>query len=177
MKKVLLGALLLVLIVAVSYIKTYREHDRSKLFYDRGVEQAGASLDSTRRAADSLQMALAQKDVAYGDSLVRKDQAYQLAIDSLEKVVGEQEGQLKSLTTSAKPTAALVKTKTPTTAALSKHEKILKYYKDRYAQLPKDLSEYERRIAINEIREETSQKFEISLEELKKIRTKYKLTY
>ncbi|MEW6412947.1 MAG: hypothetical protein AB1483_10830 [Candidatus Zixiibacteriota bacterium] len=177
MKKILIAAVLLVLIVALSYVKTYREHDRSMAFYNKGTAQAGISLDSARQVADSLQMALAEKDVVYADSLTRKDQAYRSTVDSLENLVDETQNQLEAAKAVAKPAATLVKTSAPTTKTLTMHEKILQYYKDRYAQLPKDLSAYERRIAINEIREETSLKFNISLEELKKIRTEYKLTY
>ncbi|MEA1980558.1 MAG: hypothetical protein U9N54_06255, partial [candidate division Zixibacteria bacterium] len=59
----------------------------------------------------------------------------------------------------------------------TKHQQILTYYKDRFKKLPADLSNYERRISLNEIKEETAQKFEISLVELKNIRAKYKLKY
>ena len=44
-------------------------------------------------------------------------------------------------------------------------------------KITKDLSEYEHRIAVNEIREETAAKFSITVTELNKIRNKYKLSY
>jgi len=116
--------------------------------------------------------------VAFADSLVKKDISYQSRIDSLEGVVDKQQKQISSLAskTTAKPAATISKT-TSAKTTLSKHEKILTYYKKRFTNLPKDLSDYEKRIAVKEIREETSLKFSISLQELKQIREKYKLTY
>jgi len=56
-------------------------------------------------------------------------------------------------------------------------EQILSYYKKRYRALPKDLSPYEKRVALAEIRDETAQKFSIPLSELDEIRTDNELDY
>jgi G3E family GTPase len=176
MKKILLIVLLLVLVVAVSYIKTVREHQRSEAFYDDGKMAAARDVDAYQKETDSLKKATAEQQLAFADSLVQKDTRHRSEVDSLENVVDQLEQKVNTLSQDKSSTTATV-TKKPTTKTLSKHEKILDYYKRRFANLPKDLSEYEKRIAINEIREETSQKFSISLSELKKIREKYKLTY
>lgn len=175
MKKILLVILLLVLIVGLSYIKTLREHERSKTLFEEGKMTAARELDASQKEADSLKKASAEQQLAFADSLVQKDSRHRSEVDSLENLVDKLETRVTTLS-QTKPATASV-TKAPATKTLSQHEKILEYYKRRFANLPKDLSEYEKRIAINEIREETSQKFSITLAELKKIREKYKLTY
>lgn len=175
MKKILLILLLLVLVVAVSYIKTVREHDRSEAFYEDGKMDAARDMDAYQREADSLKKLTAEQQLAFADSLVQKDVRHRSELDSIENVVDDLETKVNTLSQNATETASV--TKVPATNTLSQHDKILNYYKRRFANLPKDLSEYERRIAINEIREETSQKFSISLAELKKIREEHKLTY
>jgi hypothetical protein len=175
MKKVLLVLLLLVLIVAVSYIKTIREHQRSEAYFDEGKMEAARDADKNLKEADSLRLAMAKQQLALSDSLFNKDVAYRSIIDSLENVVDQQQETISSKSAEVTPTIQRAKQSSETT--VSKHEQIVKYYKRRFASLPKDLSDYEKRIAINEIREETSQKFAISLQELKKIREKYKLAY
>ena len=47
----------------------------------------------------------------------------------------------------------------------------------RYRNLPKDLTAYERRVALSEIREESADKFRITVAELNRIRKANKLTY
>ncbi len=178
MKKIILAAVILVLIVGLSYIKTLRDYDRSRAYYQDGKADAVQELDEYKNEADSLKFAVGEQQVAFADSLVRKDISYQSRIDSLEGVVDQQQNQISTLAakTETKPAAAISKTTSPK-PTLSKHEQILKYYKKRYTNLPKDLSDYEKRIAINEIREETSLKFSISLQELKKIRETNRLAY
>lgn len=176
MKKVLLIILLLVLIVAVSYIKTVREHQRSETYYENGKMEAARDLDAYQQEADSLKKLSAQQQLAFADSLVQKDTRYRFEVDSLQNLVDTLEKNISTLSEAKTAANASVEKTTPT-KPLSKHEQILNYYKRRYANLPKDLSEYEKRIAVNEIREETSLKFSISLAELKKIREDFKLTY
>ncbi|MEE8575903.1 MAG: hypothetical protein V3T31_01490, partial [candidate division Zixibacteria bacterium] len=51
---------------------------------------------------------------------------------------------------------------------------ILTYYRGRCDELPKDLSAYEKRIALAEIREDTAEKFKITLDDLTTLREKNK---
>ena len=178
MKKIILAAVVLILIIGLSYIKTLRDYDRSRAFYNGGKADAAQELDDYKIEADSLKLAVGELQVVFADSLVKKDISYQSHIDSLEGVVDKQHEQISSLAAKATIRPATTSIKTASTKpTISKHEQILTYYKKRYTNLPKDLSDYEKRIAINEIREETSLKYSISLQELKKIREKYKLTY
>lgn len=176
MKKILLAVLLLALVVAVSYVKTWREHQRGQEFYDRGRSESIEALDEYQKETDSLKTALTETRLATADSLTKKEIAHRVEVDSLQNLVDEQSQAIEKLSAQAS---------SPTTASqeasarkpLSKHEQIITYYKKRYAALPKDLSNYEKRIALSEIREETSQRFSISLKELSEIRKKYKLAY
>ncbi|UCD63343.1 MAG: hypothetical protein JSW34_11425 [Candidatus Zixiibacteriota bacterium] len=175
MKKILLAVLLLALVVVVSYLKTWREHERSRQYFDQGKTESLQQLTRYQKESDSLQAALAETRLAAADSLTSKDKAYRSSMDSLQDIIDEQSAELSKLSSNQGGRAG-VKTSS-SGKPLSKHEQIISYYKKRYANLPRDLSDYERRIALNEIREETSQKFSISLEELKEIRNKFQLRY
>jgi len=174
MKKVLLVVLLLMLIGAVSYLKTAREHSLREEQFTEGFKEGVQTQDRNAREADSLKTVMVEQQRTFTDSLVTMEKTHRAQVDSLAGIIDDKDETLNSLT-SNKTTAQ--KVDPASNGVISKHEEILRYYKKRFAELPNDLSEYEKRIAANEIREETSQKFAISLGELKEIRKKYKLSY
>ena len=176
MKKILLIALLLVLIIAVSYVKTLREKEQKQTAFNAGVEQSQEVLSDYKNQTDSLLSLVEQKDKAYTDSLKNIDLSYQTEIDSLSNVLKEKESAITTLTQKTQEKAPVTQ-KSTGAKTLSLHEKILTYYKDRYTNLPGDLSTYEKKIALNEIREETADKFKITLAQLNKIRKDNKLNY
>lgn len=177
MRKVLLVAALLALVVAVSYIKTAREHSLREDRYDRGFREGIQTSDQNVKEADSLRSAIAQQQLTFTDSLVNMEKNHRSEVDSLGGVIDKKDEAINTLKSGSSSAATAKKVDSASNETISKHEEILKYYKKRFAQLPKDLSEYEKRIAANEIREETSLKFAISLSELREIRKKYKLSY
>ena len=93
MKKIILAAIVLILIIGLSYIKTLRDYDRSRAFYDGGKADAAQELDDYKIEADSLKLAVGELQVVFADSLVKKDISYQWHIDSLEGVVDKQQEQ------------------------------------------------------------------------------------
>ncbi len=179
MKKILLVVTLLVAVIAVSAIKTYREHSQRDASFEKGKQESADQLDQSREMADSIKLAMGEKEVEFADSLTRVSRAYRSNLDSLEDVIDSQTTSISALKKKVadvpRKTQATQKTSQP--SALSQHEKILTYYKQRYADLPKDLSEYEKRIALNEIREETARRFSISVSELEKIRQSNNVNY
>lgn len=177
MRKVLLVVVLLVLIVGVSYVKTYWEQRQRETRYDQGFKEGAQTLDRTDREADSLRSALAQQHLVFADSLVDMEKSHRAEVDSLATIIDEKDKAISTLTSAPTSIASAEQIEPVSSQTISKHEEILRYYKKRFAELPQDLSEYEKRIAANEIREETSLKFAISLSELKEIRKKYKLSY
>ena len=177
MKKVLLLILLLVLLIGVSAIKTYREHRQRDASFDKGKQASAKELVKLQDMADSLELATGNKEVEFGDSLTRLARQYRGSLDSLEDMIDSQSATISSLKKAAEASSHTEASQKKTTSALSEHEKILTYYKKRYADLPGDLSTYEKKVAVNEIRAETAKRFSISVEELEKIRQANKLNY
>ncbi len=179
MKKVLLLVVLLALLLGVSAIKTYREHQQRQASYEKGEKSGSKELAQLQEVADSLQLASGSREVVFGDSLTKLAKQYRGNLDSLEDVIDSQQAAIQSLNkkVAVATTKAQAANKAPAQSALSAHEKILDYYKKRYADLPGDLSDYEKKVAVNEIREETAKRFSISIAELEKIRQANNLNY
>lgn len=175
MKKFIGALIIIALIVSLGYVKTVMDNHRSEVAYEKGQVAAESEIDDIKQVNDSLKTAMVNKEIEMADSLLSKDKTYGSQLDSLTDLVESKadenavlQQKLKSATTAKKRTT----TKTP-----SKSDKIITYYKTRYAQLPADLSEYEKKIAVSEIREETVKKYSITLNELNKLRDKYNLSY
>jgi uncharacterized protein YxeA len=179
MKKVLLALLLLAVVVGIAYLSAWRNQATEKKQYQEGYLKGSQEAAILRKESDSLRAAFQKKEQAWGDSLYAARKAYSARTDSLNQLVAAKDSQLalaakkKPATTAAKPTKP-APTKQTTTApskpVLSNHAQILDYYKRRLQQLPTDLSEYERKVALNEIREETAQKFAITVADVDRIR-------
>lgn len=180
MKKILLAVILLALVVTVSYIKSVRKDEGRDTAYREGKTQSAAQLSDYEHQVDSLRLALGEKEVVFADSMVRARADYQSDMDSLSDVVDARDKRiwdLKSqLSKTSKPKPKATSRKVSSSVS-KKHEQILSYYKQRYKRLPTDLTDYEKKVAVNEIREETAQKYTITLAELKSLREKHKLNY
>lgn len=167
--------------VGLSYVKTLRNTNKRTEAFEKGKVVAGNELIQFKDRVDSLKIELGSKEVALADSIVKNKQFYQLYIDSLETNNSSLEdsisGLAKKLIAKVKQPVSKKSNSKIVNKTNNKHQKILSYYKDRYKKLPSDLSDYERRIALNEIKEETAQKFKISLAELRNLRNKFKLKY
>ena len=174
-KKIALIFLLIVVLAGISYVKTEREHKQIDQAYETAKAETEEMSASLSLAVDSLNVLLAEKENSYEKYTEAQKASFDAQIDSLEGVVAEQAAAIAALKADAKKKIAKKPSSKPT--QLSQHEKIYRYYKKRYSDLPADLSDYEKKIAISEIREETAKKFTISLSELNKIRTDYKLSY
>ncbi len=97
MKKILLVAGLLALIVAVSYIKTAREHGLRDEQYDQGFKEGVQTLDRTGKEADSLKSAMVEQQMAYTDSLVDLEKNHRSEVDSLAGVIDERDKAISTL--------------------------------------------------------------------------------
>ena len=176
MRKILLAVLLLVLIVIVGYIKTVRDKKQKQFSYEKGKTENIQQLNIYKNKIDSLKIALGKSEVALYDSLIKNYISYGHKIDSLESIIQKQYDSLKRLKNKNKK-ESLATAKSSSQPKISKNKKILSYYRHRYQNLPKDLSTYEKKIALKEIRQETAKKFAISVSELNKIRKKNKLNF
>lgn len=180
-RKILIAFVLLLLLSVVSYVKTVREEAKLDKKVADSQNESSKVMANYEQDIDSLSNLLNEKTIAYSDSLFEKEKVSQQRIDSLVTVIAGQEKTInsldKDLSSTKQKLAKKQTTKSSSSGKLSKHEQVYRYYKNRYSALPKDLSEYEKKVAVNEIREETAKKYSISLQELQKIRNRYNLNY
>jgi len=175
------GILLLAVVIGVSYFKSLRTQTRTTQAYEQGKQEEARTIQQYRARLDSLSYLIEQQRDEYNQSIWMREMAYRLTYDSLLRALEASYAREDSL---KKELASLRKSRKKPTARISssgrtsaRHEQILSYYKKRYQSLPKDLSPYEKKVALAEIREETAQKFSITLQELNKIRQDNKLDY
>ena len=182
MKKVVLALVFLALVVAVSYYGAVTQKERTQAAYERGKEESTHQVEEYAKRFDSLAYSVRRQELEAAESLWQRELAYRWAYDSLARIVSLEKSKTDSPKTKLEP-AQHDKEKTESGIdstkenSLLRHKQILSYYKKRYRALPKDLSPYEKRVALAEIRDETAQKFSIPLSELDKIRTDNKLDY
>ena len=152
MKKIALAVVLLLLIVTVSYLQVTRQESREQALYQNGYQTGTEKVEKLGVAIDSLRQVVDSQELGFSNQLVENERAFTGTIDSLKKVVSTQDEKIVAFNkkTSTPPQTNNTKSKTS-----DKHTQILSYYKKRFSQLPKDLTAYEKRIAVSEIREET----------------------
>ncbi len=175
MKKAIVAICLLIIVAGVTYVKVVRGTAQRQISWDEGRKEATGELLAYRQAVDSLQYLIEQQEVAFRDSLSHRDSTYQAGIDSLMIVLDSMWAQTDGEVDSTEGESG-----TPTDAEIADdavHREIIAYYEKLYQELPNDLSVYERKVALHEIRLETAQNFSISLNELKALRSRYELTY
>jgi hypothetical protein len=181
MKKVALGVVLLAIVVGVSYFKSLRHHSQTTTEYERGKQEESEKTIQDRAKLDSLSYFIERQEDSFAQSLGMREMAYRLTCDSLLKIIDSGRTGIDSLKKELDLYQKQAQTKEPVVGATgqksSRHEQILSYYKKRCHSLPTDLTPYEKKVALAEIREETAQKFSISLQELDNIRSDSKLDY
>jgi hypothetical protein len=184
-KKVLLAIVCLAVLGAVSYYKSVREDAKTRQAYQQGKEEGLQPAGQLQTQVDSLNQYIVRQQDSFVDSTTRIEYTFAQETDSLKNVIDSLRkarpvsGQKTSgpQSRSRKDTSGAGPVQQYSKAEAVKHKEILSYYKQRYEALPKDLSDYEKRIARDEIREETAQKFSISLDYLDKIRKEHRISY
>jgi hypothetical protein len=181
-KKVLLAILLLGLVLAVSYVKTYREDQKRTEAVQEIADSAGRELQELSSSVDSLRTVVGESRTAYEDSIQKLNEYHALESDSLRQaLIANQQDTLRlaqitepevSGTQDSGVSACTVKTDSN-----DFHHRVLLYYKKRFKDLPADLSRYEKRVALSEIRDETARRFSISVKELNRLRADQKLSF
>ena len=106
MKKLLLAALLLVLLVGISYVKVIHGENRLESAEQTGRKQAAAELMIARAALDSLRTERGETEVAYADSLVRKVQRLSTTQDSLLGLIDSLQDRVAHLESDVKQAQA-----------------------------------------------------------------------
>jgi uncharacterized membrane protein len=186
MRKILLVVIALVLlglVLGVSYIKALRaDSDQDRLYHQAGQElsqqlkrQLDDSLSHHRRTLDSITQDVSRQQLDFLAVLNRAALKHRSDVDSLSAEVARRDSVIDSISVRVGSTQApeQVNATSDKPAELSAAEKqqqrekaIIDHYQKRYQSLPRDLSAYERRVALGEVRSETASKFGLSLSEL-----------
>lgn len=175
-KKLLLALILLALLVGLSYVKIVRKNDQIDNAYTKGKHESENQLSRVQLDNDSLASLITKKESEYNDSILFMDLTYKSStdsltsqIDSLDNIVDKLLNKLNNTETKLAETNSSKESASKKSSI--KHEQILTSYKKRYRSLPSDLSNYEKRIAIAEIRAETANQYKITVAELDRLRT------
>jgi len=178
-KKLLLGLILIAALVGVVYLQTERAGLKDSRIAEEGYKAGQADGEKLKASVDSLTSLVDQKDSALAESTASREQFYAGQVDSLTQRIQSQEEQIADLSgkladkTSSTKITAVNTSQEPST----KHLEILNYYKKAVNDLPEDLSAYERRVALSEIRTETARKFAITVSKLNSLRKENNLEY
>lgn len=176
MKKLFLAILLIALIIGVAYIKDWREDRNRQDVYAEGLEEGREEAGANHQAIDSLAQQLTETEQTYTDSLRLQAESYDQKVDSLRSALAGRDSTIEAL--ESKATAVTAKPKVDADEQKRQRElTILAHYKQLYLALPADLSAYEKRVAIDEIRQKTADKYNISVASLNKTREKHGISY
>jgi predicted metal-dependent hydrolase len=190
LRKLILALFLIVLILGVSYLKTLRGEQR-----ERQIKKTGHTLEqnnlSLKHRVDSLEAAVQGTTAVLVDSLEQMSRMHEVEKDSLQDLVERSDSCITELQTSLeaeqRKTAKLSTRpiRQPSTTKINSHKQseeklareVIDYYKQRYNDLPRDLTAYEKKVAVKEIREETTSRFSISLSKLDDLRDQFGVEY
>jgi len=181
-KKALLAILLLGLVLAVSYVKSYREDQKRSEAVREIADSASREFEELSSSVDSLKTIVGKSRTSYEDSIQKLNEYHAQETDSLKQALFANDKEIKHLAETIKKVTSNTRksekiTGAPKTDSSDFHHRVLLYYKKRFKDLPADLSSYERRVALSEIRDETARRFSISVKELNRIRADQKLSF
>ena len=172
--------LLLALLAGVSYLKVKRDQSGSADAFEKGKQSSESENLASKAAADSLADLLKQTQLAWSDSVETQSKRSQGIRDSLLAEIAGRDSTLAAIageneTLAAKPEPGA--SATAESSSPKRQHEILAHYKQMVKQLPSDLSNYERRVALKEIRHETARKFSISTSQLDSLRKDNNLNF
>lgn len=185
MKKTLLGLLLLVLLAAITYVQYQRSTERRAEAWAEG-HQAGTQdaaadsvmVDSLLEVIETGRSYLTELQDCYETAETEQDSLHRTAVDSLANLIEEQSAEitrLQGLLSEINEKAEASRSEDSSAQAVN--AEILRSYRLAVAKLPSDLSPYEHRIAVKEVRTETAQKFKITVDRLNQLREENNLDY
>jgi hypothetical protein len=187
MKKVLLGLVLLALLGLISYLQMEHSAERRAEAWVAGHEMGQHKAELDQPNFDSLldlveleRSRLSDLRATFETTDAEKEAGYQVTIDSLaarieaqQKEIGRLQQQLVQAKARRQPAASAAQA----SSAKSATGDIIGHYRLAVAKLPADLSAYEQRVAVEEIRTETAQKFQITVQRLNQLREENNLDY
>lgn len=192
-KRIILAVILLAVVGTVSYIKSVRGTSGAAETRSGGshIGTVGLVLDDTAQLVDyqstidSLQRMLDQRDATLADSLQATRIAWGRTVDSLFEKLDSLDCLVDRLYLAQAADSGLKDSSgnrsevdsSALAAAQTRRTEIIEHYRQLYEDLPDDLSAYERRVALYEIRLQTARHFDISLGSLKEMRSERGLSY
>ena len=177
MKKFFLAIVLLVLIIAVSYLKAVRDRDKIDDSFESGRTSSEMKALALAGDIDSLQQYIGQQNVTLAESLTIQQKAYLKELDSMANIMDSKDVKITELNQKLKEASKKKSAALSSRPKSDKHKELLAYYKKRYESLPGDLTNYERKVALTEIRQETARKYSMSITDLNNIREKNNIHY
>lgn len=179
MRKLLLGLILIAALVGVVYLKSERAEQYRARITEESFKAGLGEGEELKTQVDSLAELVSLQDCALAESVAVREDLYAGQFDSLNEKIQTQEQQIADLSGQLAEKAATPQVAAQNTSVEpdSKHLEILNYYKKAVNDLPGDLSAYERRVALSEIRNETARKFAISVSRLNSLRKENNLEY
>lgn len=177
MKKFSLSIVLLVFILSASYYKAVRDRGKVDDSFERGRKSGEMKALALAGDIDSLRQYIGQQNVTLAESLTIQQKTYLRELDSVANVVDSKDAKINELSRKLKKVSAKRSNPLSVKSKSDRHQELLVYYKKRFELLPGDLTNYERKVAIVEIRQETARKYSMSVSDLNKIRKKNNLDY
>ena len=177
MKRLLLIIVLLGALVAIGWLKHVRDTQREADIRSEASSANQAAVAREQATSDSLKDLLGERESTYSQELTSRDAQLVATADSLDAIIAAQGETIDSLTSANDKLAEKASNTTPATQGKAAHKDILAYYKQEADKLPGDLSTYERRVALSEIRTRTAKKYAITVTRLNEIRQKYHIDY
>lgn len=178
MKKLVAVVVLLAALVAISYYQVQRRQGQETQIRQEATADQRAENAASEERAESLATELESTRALYSESLSVHTTLLSTSIDSLESVISSKDSAIAQLASVKDSLAARAKSSSAVVSnGKAAHGEILGYYRTEVDKLPGDLSSYERRVALGEIRERTAKKFAISVKRLNEIREKNNLQY
>lgn len=177
MKKFFLAIVLLVLIAAVSYLKATRDRGKIEVSFEDGRKSSEMKALALAGDVDSLQQYIGLQNVTLAESLTIQQKTYFRELDSMANIVDGKDLKITELNKKLQQASKTKRTALNSRPKSDKHQELLAYYKKRFESLPGDLTNYERKVALTEIRQETARRYSMSITDLNKIRVKNNIDY
>lgn len=194
MKKIMLAVVLLAVLAGISYLQLMRQDQKRTQTFSKGYSRGALEMEHQRSRSDSLADLLARQEGVLADSLKMRDKLFSAGMDSLSAIIDDQGKLLTDRQATDPPKEDETNKKTPNasqdrdenkgTVTARKlehdsdgHHKVLAWYKGAIDKLPTDLTKYEERVAVQEVRSETAIKFNITMVRLDELRHDHKIRY
>ncbi len=192
--KILLSVALLGVVVGVSYLKTpVPEKSDSSVNTEKSPEliSVATTPDSAKgqdevtakpRSETSVPASSAKSSEPQANEAKKKSPASDLSPSGAPKILSlSSEPSTAAMDSvelgAADSSKAKPKESTANSDAKVREEQIVLYFKQKLNSLPDDLSSYEKKVAIKEVRDETCDLFHISRVKLNQLARVYKITY